>query len=109
MATSENERLAADVENRWTEFQEALFSNKRKYPVQQFKAFWEAVRRYAELTKSDLLIHRNVAGAVHGLTNFVQAERKRVPDHVPSDAQRLECLLFSGYDPSFEGEEPPGL
>ena len=109
MAALEKERLAADVENRWTEFQEALFSNKRKYPVQQFKAFWEAGRRYAELTKSDPLIHRNVAGAVHGLTDFVQAERKQVPDPVLSDAQRLECLIFSGYDPYFEGEEPPGL
>src|ERR1039458_9740532 len=27
----------------------------------------------------------------------------------PLDAQRLECLLFSGYDPYFEGDEPPGL
>jgi hypothetical protein len=22
---------------------------------------------------------------------------------------RLECLLFMGYDPCFEGDEPPGL
>jgi hypothetical protein len=109
MAASEKERLGVDVENRWTEFREALFSNKRKYPVQRFKAFWEAGKRYAELSKSDPRIHRSVIGAVHGLTDFVQAERKRVPDHVPSDAQRLECLLFSGYDPYFEGEESPGL
>jgi hypothetical protein len=26
-----------------------------------------------------------------------------------SEASRLESLLFSGYDPHFEGDEPPGL
>jgi hypothetical protein len=36
-------------------------------------------------------------------------ERKRVPADVLRDAERLECLLFSGYDPYFEGYEPPGL
>jgi len=25
------------------------------------------------------------------------------------EAERLECLLFAGYDPQFEGDEPPGL
>jgi hypothetical protein len=25
------------------------------------------------------------------------------------EAQRLECLLFIGYDPFFDGDEPPGL
>jgi hypothetical protein len=40
---------------------------------------------------------------------FISAERKRIPGHVRRDAERLECLLFAGYDPYFEGEEPPGL
>jgi len=26
-----------------------------------------------------------------------------------SDADRLECMLFSEYEPYFEGDEPPGL
>ena len=59
--------------------------------------------------KSDALIHRNVVAAVHGLVDFLGAERKRVPDDVLRDAERLECLLFSGYDPYFVGDEPPGL
>jgi len=50
-----------------------------------------------------------VAEAVNGLTDFLEVERKRLPDHVLRDAERLECLLFSGYDPYFEGDEPPGL
>jgi hypothetical protein len=74
-----------------------------------FRAFWSVTKRYAELTKSDALIHRNVVAAVHGLVDFLGAERKRVPDDVLRNAERLECLLFSGYDPYFVGDEPPGL
>jgi hypothetical protein len=35
----------------------------------QFKAFWAVTKRYAELTRSDPLIHRSVAEAVNGLTD----------------------------------------
>jgi len=93
----------------WVDFQQGLSSDKRKYPIQQFKAFWAVTKRYAELTKSNPLIHRRVAEGVNGLTDFLEVERKRVPDLVLRDADRLECLLFSGYDPYFEGNEPPGL
>ena len=92
------------------EFDHSLLASvKRKYPIQQFQAYWSATRRYAELTKADALIHKSVATAVHGLVDFLSAERKRVPNDVLRDAERLECLLFSGYDPHFEGDEPPGL
>lgn len=90
-------------------FQESLSSDKRKYLVQQFQTFWISAQRYAELTKPDSLIHRDVAGAVNGLTDFLRLERKRVPGDVLRDAERLECILFSGYDPHFESDEPPGL
>jgi hypothetical protein len=77
--------------------------------MEQFKAFWEAGRRYTDMTKSDPLIHRVVVEAVHGLTDFLSVERKRVPELVLRDAERLESLIFSGYDCYFEGDEPPGL
>ncbi len=96
------------VLQRWLDFQNTL-SSERKYPVQQFKSFVEAARRYIELTKGDPLIHRNVAKAINGLTDFLEVERKRVPGDVLCEAERLECLLFGEYDPHFEGDEPPGL
>lgn len=108
MPKSEKERWAAEVEARWVAFQEAL-TKERRYPVGQFKAFWEAGKRYARLTRNDPLIHRNVVVAINGLTEFLSEERKRVPGTILSDADRLECLLFDGYDPHFEGDEPPGL
>ena len=109
MPSTEKDRLAAEVEKRWSEFEEALFGSKRTYPLQEFKALWEAGKRYAELTKFDPLIHRSVVNVVHVLTDIVGTGRKRIPAQVPRDAERLESLIFSGYDPHFEGDEPPGL
>ena len=54
MRASEKDRLAAEVADRRVDFETAL-SDKRKYPVQQFRQFWEVGRRYAELTKRDPL------------------------------------------------------
>lgn len=109
MPSPEMDQLAAEVMGRWADFQEGLSTDKRKYPIQQFKAFWRVANRYAGLTRSHALIHRTVAGAVNGLVDSLEVERKRVPDEVLRDAERLECLLFNGYDPHFEGDEPPAL
>jgi hypothetical protein len=109
MATSEKDRLAAEAMNRWEVFQESLASEKRRYPIEQFRAFWSAATRYAKLTKSDSLIHKDLATVVNGLVDFLGAERKRVPGDILRDAERLERLLFSAYDPYFVGDEPPGL
>jgi hypothetical protein len=84
-------------------------SNRRKYPVKEFDAFVQSVRRYIELTKHDPKMHKSVAEAVHGLREFIQVERRRIPENVAFEADRLECPFFAGYDPNFGGEEPPGL
>ena len=109
MLSPEKNRLAAEAMECWADFQDGLSSDKRKYPIQQFKAFWAVAKRYAELTRSDPLIHRSLAGAVNGLKDFLEVERKRVPGQVLRDAERQERLVFGGYDPNFEGDEPPGL
>jgi hypothetical protein len=109
MDNPEKNRLAAAVVDRWCSFQEALGGTKRKYPTQEFLSFAEAARSYADLTRHDQLIHRDVAKAINGLTEFLRLERKRVPGKILSEADRLECLFFDGFDPHFEGDEPPGL
>jgi hypothetical protein len=43
-----------------------------------------------------LSLTRSLAGAVN---DFLEVERKRVPGQVLWDAERLEYLLFGGYDP----------
>jgi hypothetical protein len=55
------------------------------------------------------MLHRGVGSAVNGLVEYLQSERKRVPGEVLREADRLECLLFLGYDQHFDGDEPPGL
>ena len=107
MAPPEKDRLAAEAMECWADFQDALSSDKRKYPIQQFKAFWAVTKRYAELTRSDPLIHRSLAGAVNGLNGFLEVERKRVPGQVLPDAERLECFLFGGYEPAIRGRRTP--
>jgi hypothetical protein len=37
------------------------------------------------------------------------SSRSSGPGTIIADADRLESLLFSGYDPYFEGDEPPVL
>jgi hypothetical protein len=69
-----------------------------------------AARSYIDLTPHDQLIHRDVAKAINGLREFLRLERKRVRGKILSEADRLECLFFEGFDqfdPHFEDDEPP--
>jgi hypothetical protein len=109
MRNSQKHRLATSVATHWLDFQEALSDNRRKYPTREFHEFAQAVRRYVDLTRRDRLVHRTVAEAINRLTESLRLERKRVPGDILYEADRLECLFFEGYDPHFEGNEPPGL
>jgi hypothetical protein len=55
------------------------------------------------------MVHKKVVQAVNGLREFLQAERKRIPGTILFEADRLQCQFFDGYDPSFDGDEPPEL
>jgi hypothetical protein len=39
MPSLEMDRLAIEARQCWADFQEGLFSDKEKYPLQQFRAF----------------------------------------------------------------------
>ena len=90
-------------------FEQALAGSRRRYPTHEFRSFAAVVRQYAEATREDEMLHRGVVSAVNGLVQYLQCERKKVPGEVLWEADRLECLLFGGYDPHFDGDEPPGL
>ena len=55
------------------------------------------------------MVHRVVVSAVNGMTDYLECARKRVLEEVVLKSQRLESLVFEGYDLYFEGDEPPGL
>jgi hypothetical protein len=66
-------------------------------------------REYVQVVGKDRLIHREVVGAINGLVDFLRVERKRIPGNILAEADSLETLVFPGYDPRFEGDEPPCL
>jgi hypothetical protein len=86
----------------------AFSERKRKYPAQEFFALASAARRYIDLTHKDKLVRRDVAVALKNLAACLEVRRKGVPDAVVLEAHRLESLFFDGYDPYFDGDEPPG-
>ncbi len=100
--------LAEDVMNAYVEFESRLHG-KGRFPNGHFKAFFDPVVCYLEATKDAKMIHRSVASIVSGLSEILTLQTLRVPDGAVADADRLECMLFSGYDPHFEGNEPTGL
>jgi hypothetical protein len=105
----DKDRLATLVEERWLEFQSALSDRGRRYPTQDFKTFVQAARHYIAQTEKDPLVHRRVVNVIHGLTDCLKARSNQVPGEILAEADELECLMFAGYDPYFEGDEPPGL
>ena len=79
---------------------EVALLNKRKYPLVEFRVLARAARKCIGLAAADPLIHRKVSGEISGLADYLRLERKRVPDdEVLHEAERLQCPLFSGYDP----------
>lgn len=103
------DRLAETVADQYRLFQAALARNRRSYPAHEFQEFAAAVRQYVEANRSGGLLHRHVVRSVHGLVEALRHERKTVSGELLYEADRLECLLFRGYDPYFEGDEPPGI
>ena len=109
MPDSEKNRAAEAVENRWAAFETAARSKKRKYPLAEFRDFVSAARRYIEMTKDDPLIHRSVACSLNDLRWHLDMENGPIPGEVLFETDRLESQLYAGYDPYFEGDEPPEL
>jgi hypothetical protein len=108
MTHKEKDALAQRVLDDWLDF-ECERHRGRSYPREKFYAFFKSAWAYAEATRRHRLVHRKVVGVMNGLSQGLEAERKRIPGNILYDADRLECLFFCGYDPHFEGDEPPGL
>jgi hypothetical protein len=102
------DRLARSAVDAYGELTVAL-QDKRSWPREHFARLFSAVSAYVNATAQDDLIHRSVAGCVHGLREYLESCGGKVPGDAIFDADRLETMLFSGYDPSFEGDEPADL
>jgi hypothetical protein len=108
MVNIDVDRLAEEVMNAYVEF-DARLHGKGRFPNRHLKTLLNAVVCYVGATKDEKMIHRSIASALSGLRDILSLQTSRVSDRVIADTNRLECMLFSGYDPHFEGDEPPGL
>jgi len=109
MPSPEKDPLAAEAMECWVDFQQGLSSDKRKYPIQQFKAFWAVTKRYAELTRSDPLIHRSVAEAVNGLTDFSKWSVSAFPTRLFGMQSAWSAYGLADTTHISRWDEPPGL
>ena len=82
MSGSEKDRLAELVIDQHCALQVALAENRKRYPTHEFRAFAAVMRQYVDVTGKDEMLHRNVVCAVNGLVQYLQSERKRVPNEV---------------------------
>lgn len=101
--------LADDVAQARVELEVALGAERRRWPRVEFHRFEDAVRAYAKATEGAEFIHRSVAASVSGVREYLELMGRRVPGSALAEADRLEVILFGGYDPHFTGFEPPGL
>ncbi len=104
------EQLAEAVADAHADFFSSL--EGRRWPENEFRQLFVAVSAYVDATSADEMIHRKVASSINGLREYLQHREtlgRRVPGNALADADRLETMLFAGYDPSFEGHEPPEL
>ncbi len=108
MNRAKADELAEAVVQSYGEFDMRLHG-KGPFPRKLFQVFFDAAVRYVTATADEPMIHRNVASVVCGLREILELKSMRVPGEAVADADRLQCMLFSGYDPHFEGDEPPGF
>lgn len=82
---------------------------KRSFPHKELDCLLAAVEQYANAVGDGNLIHRNVAKEIAGFREYLMLDLFNTPGEALYIADRMECILFSGYDSFFEGDEPPGL
>jgi hypothetical protein len=79
---------------------------ERTYPLRAFEELWLALNQYAAALGDSRSLNRDVAREISGLREYLELESFHTPGEVLAKADRMETILFDGYDPYSEGEEP---
>lgn len=79
---------------------------EQTYPLRAFEELWLALNQYAAALGDSRSVNRDVAREISGLREYLELESFHTPGDVLAKADRMETILFAGYDPYFEGEEP---
>ncbi|MFH1942812.1 MAG: UPF0158 family protein [bacterium] len=99
------DRLAGKVLDARAQFDMQLHGEKA-YPLKAFEELWLALNRYATALGDSRSLNRDVAREISGLKEYLELESFHTPGEVLAKADRMEMILFAGYDPYFEGNEP---
>jgi len=78
----------------------------QSYPLKAFEDLWLALKHYADALGDSRSLNRDVAREINGLREYLELESFQTPGEVLAKADRMETILFSGYDPYYDGEEP---
>jgi len=97
--------LAEKVLNAHVQFDMQLHGGK-EYPLKAFEELWLALNQYAVALGDSRSLNRDVAWKINGLKEYLELEHFHTPGEVLAKADRMEMILFAGYDPYFEGHEP---
>jgi hypothetical protein len=89
------------------EFDARLHGKQRGFPDQELRRLFESVQQYCAGMEGLDWLHPEVARAFSGLREYLQLEKFKSPGEALALADRMECMLFAGYDPFFDGAEPP--
>jgi len=103
----ELDALAQRVLEARAELDTGLPESGRRFPVAAIEMLWRAVLEYSAAMKGLKWLHRDVVRELSGLREYLElATFKTAPD-VLQTADRIECLLFAGYDPYPEDGDGP--
>lgn len=97
--------LAGKVLDARAEFDMQLHGEKT-YPLKAFEELWLALNQYAAALGNSRSLNRDVAWKINGLREYLELDSFHTPGEVLAKADRMEMILFAGYDPYFERHEP---
>jgi hypothetical protein len=101
--------LAERVLKAYAEFDARLGKRGRRFPLAEFDRLWRAVLEYSAAMKSLKWLHRDVAREFSGFREYLELESFKTPSDAVRRADQMECILFAGYDPYLDDDEPPGF
>jgi hypothetical protein len=82
---------------------------KRHFPIIEFNRLWQAVFNYSVAMKELDWLHRDVAGIVNGLHDYLELDCHKAPSDIWWKIDQMEVLLFGGYNAYPEHSSPNDL
>ncbi len=89
------------------QFDMRLHESRSRFPEKEFDRFWQTFQEYRAGMRGLDWLHRDVAREISGLREYLELEEFMTPGKALAIADRMECILFSDYDPYCDDDELP--